>query len=167
MYTTWVDNYSHVHPKSVVRCSRLDYIQQLWTVEARCLISLNAGLVDLSTVVEAGVVRPIMPPEMFSYADISGVTDLVKKATSSYNYESSVSVKWNIRSTPPKPDLKKLNAGQIARAMNQSQFMNRFLPVRVHELNIGSNAGLCRYLKMLQHSVLLRSTAVIMFSWWT
>ena len=94
-----------------------------------------------------------MPPEMFSYADISGVTDLVKKATSSYNYESSVSVKWNIRSTPPKPDLKKLNAGQIARAMNQSQFMNRFLPVRVQEFNIGSNAGLSRYLKMLQDTI--------------
>ena len=152
-YVTWVDNYSHVYHKTVIRCSQLDYVLQMWTVEARCLLATEAGPVDMSLRRSDGVIVPLMPAEMFDYTDIAVVLDSVVALTAKFEYDSSLCVKWSIRSTPPKPDLKKLSDQQRTRATVQSQFLSRIVPVQVHEFNVGSNAGLCRYMRMLQDQI--------------
>jgi hypothetical protein len=137
----------------VIKCSQLDYALQMWTVEARCLLASEHGHVDFALRRQDGVIKSIMPPDMFSYGDLGATLKAVQAQTPKFDYDNSLCVKWNIRSTPPKPDLKKLGEQQSVRATVQSQFLSRIVPVQVHELNVGSNAGLCRYMRMLHDQI--------------
>ena len=94
-----------------------------------------------------GKVVPIMPADMFSYDDLSMAMKLASAATLRFSYERASCVVWNIKTTPPKPDLRKLSEQQRQDALTQSQFMLRFVPVALLDYNIGSNAGLSRCMR--------------------
>ena len=144
---TWLDNYSHIYHKTVTKVSQADYRSQMWTAEARCLFMNSNHNIDFTVKHLDGKVVPIMPADMFSYDDLSMAMKLASAATLRFSYERASCVVWNIKTTPPKPDLRKLSEQQRQHALTQSQFMLRFVPVALLDYNIGSNAGLSRCMR--------------------
>ena len=144
---TWLDNYSHIYHKTVTKVSQADYRSQMWTAEARCLFMNSNHNIDSTVKHLDGKVVPIMPADMFSYDDLSMAMKLASAATLRFSYERASCVVWNIKTTPPKPDLRKLSEQQRQDALTQSQFMLRFVPVALLDYNIGSNAGLSRCMR--------------------
>lgn len=150
---TWVDNYSHIYHKTTIKVSQSDYRKQLWTAEARCLVQNTNGNINFAIRKVGTEVVAIMPDTMFVYRDILQSIVLATTATSGFRYEDSYCVKWAIKTSPPKPDLRCLSASQKQGTRLQSRFLTRFVPVCLHDYNIGSNPGLSRFMRELFEKV--------------
>lgn len=137
----------------MTKVSQSDYRAQMWTAEARCLFLKSSPPLDFTIKQADSKLVPIMPSEMFCYQDLSVVMQLASVAASRFSYSTCNCVAWNIRTSPPKPDLRKLTFHEREKATAQSQFMQRFVPVALHEYNIGSNSGLSRSMRELHDKV--------------
>lgn len=115
---------------------------------------MHSDLIDMSLRREHGQIIGIMPKDMFAMEFIVQAVELAAGAVGKFSYDSSLTVQWGIRTCPPKPDLRKLSEAQRSAVNTQSAFMNRFSPVKLHDYNIGSNAGLSRSMRELFSKVM-------------
>jgi hypothetical protein len=150
---TWLDNYSHIYHKTAVRANQADFRAQLWTAEAQCIFTNSAVQLDFAIRVSGNDIVSIMPNDVFSYEDLAHAMNIATSSVSAFKYETTLCLKWKIRTSPPIPDLRKLDPQQRKVALSQSQFMGRFVPVALHDYNIGSNPGLSKCMRELHNKV--------------
>ena len=91
-YVTWIDNYSKLHPRGVLKADRRDFSQNLWTVEARTVAFKQDELdMSINEDVETNAIIEAMPSELF---DFGAIETILRKllSPSAYKYSESQSL---------------------------------------------------------------------------
>ena len=149
----WVDNYSHENGRTKLKVGKPDYLSQMWTAEARCLVAKGSQPLRVALCFADNKLVSIMPSELFVYLEMAAVFSTCEKHTRAFHHEQTFCARWNIRSNPPRPDPRKLSDQLQSKILEQSQFMRRFLPSTLHDYNIGANSGLSRFARSLHDLV--------------
>jgi hypothetical protein len=148
-YVTWIDNYAKGLARKVVRMSNEDFMKHLWTVEGRLLAVSEELKVPYVDRLADGSVRACMPDVLF---DTKAVEDVLKHIPTRPELPGDINFVniWNVNTIPPRLPLQSLSRKQTDQVQRSRNFMQRFLPIEVHDTNINSNEGLCTILKKTQ-----------------
>ena len=153
-FVTWIDNYNHTHHCSAIRISKPDYKLNNWTVEARFLVVNPDHNVDLSINYSPSGPISIMPTSISPAHLTSEVIASISTEVISFEQKHKLSARYAFHATLPKVDFSKINDTAKKRAKDNSRFMPRFVPTKLHSVHIGSNVGLAKIASILRNRFL-------------
>jgi hypothetical protein len=119
---TWLDNYSRMFPRGVIRHNQPSFNQNLWTVEARIMSVASSLPISLKN---GG--GSLLPTTLFDRVDIEQVfSELPHECV----LEQAIALTqiWDVRTVPPRLPSSGLSPDQVTRATQHSQFYQRFVP---------------------------------------
>ena len=153
---TWLDNFCKLLPVGLHREGEKDFKINSWTVECQF-----QSLYPISSKLELnadGSIKPCMPPNLFDRQLFEDLNEEMQLITQQWKFDDSIIYKvlhkLKYCTIPPSLDFSGIPLRHRERPLDQHRFLDRFKPVKLHDVVIGSNLGLGHLLKQTHFKVL-------------